>query len=123
VNNWWVYIVEKKTGLYVGVTTDLGQGSDMLPGQISDDLIFSWVACRPQVHWGRILRLSRRGPANLALIRLLEIIGEAATRIPKKDQARYTDISWPEIEATTELKGQDGTERMLFCGFQESLWC
>jgi len=21
--NWWVYIVEKKTGLYVGITTDL----------------------------------------------------------------------------------------------------
>ncbi len=34
---------------------------------------------------------------NLALVRLLEIIGEAATRIPKEDQARYTDISWPEI--------------------------
>jgi uncharacterized protein with HEPN domain len=26
---------------------------------------------------------------NLALVRLLEIIGEAATRIPKEDQARY----------------------------------
>jgi predicted GIY-YIG superfamily endonuclease len=23
VDNWWVYIVEKKTGLYVGITTDL----------------------------------------------------------------------------------------------------
>jgi len=23
MNDWWVYIVEKKTGLYVGVTTDL----------------------------------------------------------------------------------------------------
>ena len=34
---------------------------------------------------------------NLALVRLLEIIGEAAIRIPKEDQARYTDISWPEI--------------------------
>ncbi len=34
---------------------------------------------------------------NLALVRLLEIIGEAATRIPKEDQARYADISWPEI--------------------------
>jgi predicted GIY-YIG superfamily endonuclease len=21
--NWWVYIIEKKTGLYVGITTDL----------------------------------------------------------------------------------------------------
>jgi uncharacterized protein with HEPN domain len=34
---------------------------------------------------------------NLALVRLLEIIGEATTRIPKEDQARYADISWPEI--------------------------
>ena len=34
---------------------------------------------------------------KLALARLLEIIGEAATRIPKGDQARYIDISWPEI--------------------------
>jgi len=34
---------------------------------------------------------------NLALVRLLEIIGEAATRIPKEDQAHYSDISWSEI--------------------------
>lgn len=34
---------------------------------------------------------------NLALVRLLEIIGEAATRIPKEDQARYADIPWPEV--------------------------
>ena len=25
------------------------------------------------------------------------MIGEAASRIPKEDQARYADISWPEI--------------------------
>ena len=30
---------------------------------------------------------------NLALVRLLEIIGEAATRISKEDQALYSDIS------------------------------
>ena len=29
---------------------------------------------------------------NLALVRLLEIIGEAATRIPKEDQTYYSDI-------------------------------
>jgi len=34
---------------------------------------------------------------NLATVRLLEIIGEAASRIPKEDQDRYTDISWSEI--------------------------
>jgi len=34
---------------------------------------------------------------NLALVRLLEIIGEAAGRIPKEEQARYKDIFWSEI--------------------------
>jgi uncharacterized protein with HEPN domain len=27
----------------------------------------------------------------------MQIIGEAAARIPKAEQARYTDIYWPEI--------------------------
>jgi uncharacterized protein with HEPN domain len=30
-------------------------------------------------------------------VRLLEIIGEAASRVPKEEQARYADISWSEI--------------------------
>jgi uncharacterized protein with HEPN domain len=34
---------------------------------------------------------------NLALVRLLEIIGETAARIPKEDQTHYSDISWSEI--------------------------
>ncbi len=34
---------------------------------------------------------------NLALVRLLEIIGEAATRIPKEEQVLYSDIPWSEI--------------------------
>jgi uncharacterized protein with HEPN domain len=34
---------------------------------------------------------------NLALVRLLEIIGEAATRIPKEEQIHYSDIPWSEI--------------------------
>jgi uncharacterized protein with HEPN domain len=34
---------------------------------------------------------------NLAVVRVVEIIGEAASRIPKEDHARYTDISWSEI--------------------------
>ncbi len=34
---------------------------------------------------------------NLALVRLLEIIGEAASRIPKEEQSRCADISWSEI--------------------------
>ena len=34
---------------------------------------------------------------NLALVRLLEIIGEAASRVPKEERDRYANISWPEI--------------------------
>jgi uncharacterized protein with HEPN domain len=34
---------------------------------------------------------------NLALVRLLEIVGEAATRIPKQERKKYPDIDWPQI--------------------------
>ncbi|HYA34717.1 MAG TPA: HepT-like ribonuclease domain-containing protein [Candidatus Binataceae bacterium] len=34
---------------------------------------------------------------NLSLVRLLEIIGEAANRVPPQEQARYPQIPWPEI--------------------------
>ena len=34
---------------------------------------------------------------NLALVRLLEIIGEAANRIPPEEQARHPQIPWPQI--------------------------
>lgn len=41
--------------------------------------------------------LDRDRLLNLALVRLLEIIGEAANRIPKEDQARHPQIPWPQI--------------------------
>lgn len=34
---------------------------------------------------------------NLALVRLLEIIGEAAGRVIKEDRDLYPNIPWPEI--------------------------
>ena len=34
---------------------------------------------------------------NLALVRLLEIIGEAANQIPKPDHGLYPEIPWPQI--------------------------
>ena len=34
---------------------------------------------------------------NLSLVRLLEIVGEAAGRVPTKERVRYPDIPWPEI--------------------------
>lgn len=36
---------------------------------------------------------------NLALVRLLEVVGEAANFIPKEDQANYPEISWAQIVA------------------------
>jgi uncharacterized protein with HEPN domain len=34
---------------------------------------------------------------NLALVRLLEIVGEAASRMAPEDRALYPDIPWPLI--------------------------
>jgi uncharacterized protein with HEPN domain len=34
---------------------------------------------------------------NLALVRLLEIIGEAASRVPIDGRSRHPDIPWPQI--------------------------
>ena len=34
---------------------------------------------------------------NLSLVRLLEIVGEAASRVPREERARHPDIPWPEI--------------------------
>jgi uncharacterized protein with HEPN domain len=34
---------------------------------------------------------------NLALVRLLEIIGEAASRIPAEQRALYRKIPWPQF--------------------------
>jgi len=34
---------------------------------------------------------------NLALVRLMEIVGEAAARVPKEERARYPQIPWPQI--------------------------
>jgi uncharacterized protein with HEPN domain len=34
---------------------------------------------------------------NLALVRLLEIVGEAAGRVPSDERVLHPDIPWPEI--------------------------
>ena len=34
---------------------------------------------------------------NLALVRLLEVIGEAANRIPKEEQSHHPQIPWSQI--------------------------
>ena len=34
---------------------------------------------------------------NLSLVRLLEIVGEAAARVPTNEREKYPGIPWPEI--------------------------
>jgi uncharacterized protein with HEPN domain len=36
-------------------------------------------------------------PLNLSLVRLLEIVGEAASRVPADDRATYSSIPWIQI--------------------------
>jgi uncharacterized protein with HEPN domain len=41
--------------------------------------------------------LSSNRVLELALVRLVEIVGEAANRLPIEDQSRYPSIPWKEI--------------------------
>lgn len=34
---------------------------------------------------------------NLSLVRLLEIVGEAANRVPEDERARYSGVQWQDI--------------------------
>ena len=34
---------------------------------------------------------------NLSLVRLLEIVGEAANRVPSEERSKYADIPWPHL--------------------------
>ncbi len=34
---------------------------------------------------------------NLSLVRLLEIVGEAASQVPREECIRYPNIPWPDI--------------------------
>ncbi len=41
--------------------------------------------------------LDRERQLNLALVRLLEIVGEAANRISPQERAKHPNIPWPQI--------------------------
>ncbi len=43
--------------------------------------------------------LKRDRTLNLALLRLLEVIGEAATRVPAETRAAIPGVPWPEVVA------------------------
>ncbi len=55
---------------------------------------------REAVSWSRgrtRVDLDRDRVLSLAFVRLLEIVGEAASRVPHEVQDRYTNIPWAEI--------------------------
>lgn len=41
--------------------------------------------------------LDRDRMLELSLVRLVEIVGEAGSRIPRAEQARYPSIPWPQV--------------------------
>src|ERR1043165_8131918 len=41
--------------------------------------------------------LDRDRKLNLALVRLLEVLGEAANRVPREEHARYPQIPWLQL--------------------------
>lgn len=41
--------------------------------------------------------LDRDRMLNLSLVRLLEIVGEAANRVPLEERPRYPQIPWPQL--------------------------
>ncbi len=41
--------------------------------------------------------LDRNRQLNLSLVRLLEIVGEAANRVPMAEQNKLVEIPWPEV--------------------------
>jgi uncharacterized protein with HEPN domain len=51
-------------------------------------------------------------PLQLALVGLLEIIGEAANRVPPEDRGRFPGIAWPDIVALRKrlIHGYDAVD-------------
>lgn len=50
---------------------------------------------------------------ELALVRLLEIVGEAANRVPKEECALYPEIPWPQIVSLRNrlIHGYDAVDK------------
>ena len=46
---------------------------------------------------GRAPNSTATASLNLSLVLLLEIVGEAAGRVPAEERARHLDIPWPDI--------------------------
>ncbi len=61
----------------------------LLPYQHMLDLALTQGKSRADLDADRLL--------NLALVHLLEIIGEAANRIPQAEQAQYPQIPWTQV--------------------------
>jgi uncharacterized protein with HEPN domain len=61
--------------------------------------------------------LDRERQLNLSLVRLLEIVGEAAGRVPAEERARHPDIPWIEIVGLRNrlIHGYDSVD-LTSCG-------
>jgi hypothetical protein len=56
-------------------------------------------------------------PLNLSLVRLLEIVGEAASRVPVSERAQYAGIPWLQIVAcATDSSTATTTWTLIFSG-------
>jgi uncharacterized protein with HEPN domain len=62
--------------------------------------------------------LEKNRQLGLALIHLVELIGEAASQVPRDIQTQYPQIPWPEIISTRNrlIHGYDYVDYdILFC--------
>jgi uncharacterized protein with HEPN domain len=53
---------------------------------------------------------------GLAIVRLMEIVGEAATRVPKEERSRYPEIPWTQIISLRNrlIHGYDAIDFEIF---------
>jgi uncharacterized protein with HEPN domain len=69
-------------------------------------LTYGYVTCSSstlRAKWRKMAQGKTRAdldtdrPLNLSLVRLLEIVGEAASRVPVSERAQYSGIPWVQI--------------------------
>ena len=63
------------------------------------------------------VELVRNRQLSLAVVHLLEIVGEAATRVPREDQAKYPEIAWAQVVGLRNrlIHGYDAVDWDVVC--------
>ncbi len=61
--------------------------------------------------------LGKNRQLSLAVIHLIELIGEAATQVPRERQTQYSQIPWPKIISTRNrlIHGYDDVDYDILC--------